>query len=38
MKHKIKLNKPCIKVVRNMLTKRWIIIKKDKQLDNLSFK
>jgi hypothetical protein len=38
MKHKIKLHKPCIKVVRGMLTKRWIIIKKDKQSGNLTFR
>jgi hypothetical protein len=38
MKHKIKLHKPCIKVVQDMLIKRWIFIKKDKQPGNLTFK
>jgi hypothetical protein len=32
------LHKPGIKVVQDMLTKRWIIIKKDKHLGDLTFK
>jgi hypothetical protein len=38
LKHKIKSHKPAIKVVRDMLTRKWIFIKKDKQLDDSTSK
>jgi hypothetical protein len=37
-KFKIKTQKPVVKVTRDMLTKKWIFIKRDKQLDDSTLK
>jgi hypothetical protein len=38
LKCKIKSHKPVIKVVRDMLTRKWVFIKKDKLMDDSAFK